>query len=128
MSIELGGADPRILFADGTTQDTSPFDASGNPVDPRTVVNVTGSRALGATYVNDTGMEIIVRIRVNTTAVNGNLSINFVGNGIYGDFAMNPLNAAPIMVTLQVPPGESYTATGSNVVLSQWSEYRKVTP
>lgn len=88
--------------------------------------NVIGSRALSTTYYNTTDRPILVAVTGTNNGANPvsmTLSINGVVVGspyLYGGAS----NSAQPFVSGIVPPGGSYSITGSNASLLNWAELR----
>ena len=85
--------------------------------------NVTGSRAAGTTYYNNTGRPIVVNVYVNYTS---NASNTYTVNGVTvagigGSGAAANMNMTASFV---VPPGASYLMSAGGGTISSWSELR----
>jgi hypothetical protein len=90
----------------------------GKPLD------VTGSRAYGATYYNDTGTPRKVTVRGRTSIANGTLTAYIDGVAIA---AISQTTASTVVwVSISVYPGGSYSVdwNGGTTVLSSWTEQR----
>lgn len=86
--------------------------------------SITASRALGATYTNDTGRPIKVNVRA-TISVLGALVVTFA-NGVTVNGAAQGTVGANASIYFEVPNGDTYTVTVSAGVgtLMQWVELR----
>lgn len=84
--------------------------------------NMTPSRALGATYTNNTGYPIAVYIRVNGgTSANIYVYVDEIEFGGGGSTASQVSIATAFFI---VPPGAAYRTVAPGVSLSSWSELR----
>lgn len=95
------------------------------------LLDVTGFRVLGVSYVNSTGRPIVVYVRcvARSTGATGYLSLQ-VGSPLKAiDVCHVPLGAgvaSHLTVSAIIPPGAQYMgyASGTGLVFDSWSEYR----
>lgn len=87
-------------------------------------VNQTGSRALGATYTNNTNRAIQVSIGGTTAAVSGSGSLNVGGVIAHGVSWGSVSGNLPWSVSAVVPANAQYSMTLSAGSISFWSELR----
>lgn len=85
---------------------------------PRTRQDVTASRVLASTYVNNTGRTIDVSVICGT---GGNGAAFFINSTLWNQVSFQGLTNGLGWVGGQVLPGENYGVTGS---FSKWSELR----
>lgn len=88
--------------------------------------NVTGSRALGTTYTNNTGRPIQLAVSVAYAGGGGNFLSISINGGPSFPFAVNsnPTSGASVAGTITIPNGATYDVTASLGALSTWYELR----
>lgn len=90
--------------------------------------NVSGSRAFGGTYTNDTGKPLLVFVATGGIAANNaTLSVSIKGAAAVA-FASNVFGGAQATIGVGgnfiVPPGATYSVTASAGTLQNWTEFR----
>lgn len=124
----IANGDGTFTFARGNADapgaTIATIDAGGNLIakDPRVLLDVTASRAVGGLYTNDTDVVVKVYINFNSATAGDGLKLSLNGTAVvttYYDAVASGLGA-----TLDVPPGATYKATGASPTIVKWLEYR----
>ena len=110
-----------------TTQTVSPKGLADSVLAGKTQTwqTVTGSRALGVTYTNSTGAPIIVHAVLSGAGAGAPTAEGFIGGVSRFKDARDAAGPGVVAtVVLVVPPGSTYSVTGSNHNLFVWHELR----
>jgi hypothetical protein len=118
------GASGNVLTSDGTTWQSAPTGGLGIG---QTLQNLTGSRAFGTTYTNNTGKPIHVIVAC-TSASGGSQTISASINGgspvLIAYSVPNTGGFPSITGSVIVPSGATYNITRSSGSLAFWTELR----
>lgn len=88
----------------------------------QTIQNVTGSRAIGATYTNTTGRPIVVNMSCLSSSTNQTVTLRINGLDFVGSSQTGVgLSLAGVFL---VPVGATYVAPAGNPPISSWTEIR----
>jgi hypothetical protein len=89
----------------------------------QTTQNVTSTRTLGTTYTNTTGREIRVCVSFSYTGGVGSYSASVDGQ-TWATGAGNNTYKTTDTAEFPVPPGKTYSVSGSGITLTNWAELR----
>lgn len=94
----------------------------------QTWTTVTGTRSLGTTFTNTTGRPIQIVVAVlNTVAASSSavgITVAGIVTGSLTVVATGGIGSQSLCVTAIVPPGATYSASGTQCSLSTWNELR----
>jgi hypothetical protein len=116
------GASGNVLRSDGTTWVSGTISAGIG--DGQTWQDVTGSRAIGTTYTNNTGRPIQVSIIVSANPNQTNATL--VVNGIAVSRIQNQFGDRALVGTISaiVPNGVTYSVSAGSSSIVSWAELR----
>lgn len=110
---------PTAAPGTNTTQIATTAFVQAIAAETRTWQNVTGSRAPGVTYTNDTGREIVAILAV--TSILNTTRTASVGGLTYVWASAGTVTGISASTTLIIPPGVSYSCNGA---VASWLELR----